>query len=339
MPVTLADVARAVGMSASTVSRALSGTAKVNDATRERIIQIAHEMGYEPNQVARSLTSGRTDLLGLIVPDIANPFFPPIIKAVQARARSRGKTVLISDVDEHTTDELQRARLMRKQVDGLIVVSPRTSEAALAEMAALSPIVFVNREVDQAANVIVDATEGVQDAVEHLSALGHRTICYLNGPRRSWSNSKRQAAVREACATYGLELVEFGPFEAQMQSGYRAAELVRTKGITAVIAYDDLVALGLISRLHELGVGVGPDISVVGIDDSPMAEMSYPALTSIHVPGARAGATAVDLVLDLMDQPQDAPRPTVQLDTRLIIRASTAPALHGRTPETAASPH
>ena len=122
MPVTLADVAQAVGMSASTVSRALSGTAKVNDATREKIVRTAREMGYEPNQVARSLTSGRTDLIGLIVPDIANPFFPPIIKAVQARARARGKTVLISDVDEDMSDELLRSRLMRKQVDGLIVV-------------------------------------------------------------------------------------------------------------------------------------------------------------------------------------------------------------------------
>lgn len=327
MPVTLADVAQAVGMSASTVSRALSGTAKVNDATREKIVRTAREMGYEPNQVARSLTSGRTDLIGLIVPDIANPFFPPIIKAVQARARARGKTVLISDVDEDMSDELLRSRLMRKQVDGLIVVSPRTSEASLAEMGRLAPIVFVNREVDGATNVIVDATEGMQDAVEHLSSLGHRTICYLNGPRRSWSNRQRQAAVRTACEVHGFELVEFGPFEAQMQSGYRAADLVRSKGITAVIAYDDLIALGLMSRLHELGVRVGPDLSVIGIDDSPMAEMSYPALSSIHVPGVRAGATAVDAVLDLLDRPaEEAEHRTIQLDTRLIIRASTAPA-------------
>lgn len=326
MSVTLADVAQAVGMSASTVSRALSGTAKVNDVTRERIIRTAREMGYEPNQVARSLTSGRTDLIGLIVPDIANPFFPPIIKAVQARARARGKTVLISDVDEDMSDELLRARLMRKQVDGLIVVSPRTSESSLTEMAQLAPIVFVNRDVEGAANVIVDATEGMQDAVEHLHALGHRTICYLNGPRRSWSNRQRQTAVRGACEGLGIELVEFGPFEAKTQSGYRAAELVRTRGITAVIAYDDLIALGLMSRLHELGVRVGPELSVIGIDDSPMAEVSYPALSSIHVPGVRAGATAVDMVLDLMDRTQEAPRPTIQLDTRLIIRASTAPA-------------
>ncbi|MBZ2196835.1 LacI family DNA-binding transcriptional regulator [Occultella gossypii] len=326
MSVTLADVARAVGMSASTVSRALSGTEKVNDATREKIRRVAREMGYEPNQVARSLTSGRSDLIGLIVPDIANPFFPPIIKAVQSRASAKGKTVLISDVDEHPADEIQRARVMRKRVDGLIVVSPRTPVESLPELAALQPIVFVNRKVDGAASVIIEASEGIQEAVEHLASLGHKRICYLNGPRRSWSNSQRQAAMRAACAELNLELVEFGPFEPQIQAGVRAADLVHSRDITAVIAYDDMIAMGLMARLTERGMRVGPDISVIGIDDSPMSGMAYPTLTSIHVPGTRAGATAVDLVLDLVDHPEDAPKPVVQLETRLIIRGSTAPA-------------
>jgi DNA-binding LacI/PurR family transcriptional regulator len=306
------------------VSRALSGAAKVNAGTRERIARTAQEMGYEPNQVARSLTSGRTDLIGLIVPDIANPFFPPIIKAVQARARQRGRTVLIADLDEHMTDEVQRARLMRKQVDGLIVVSPRTPDGSLADMAELAPVVFVNREVPGAANVIVDATEGVQDAIEHLASLGHRTICYLGGPRRSWSNTRRRDAVERICAEHELRLVEFGPFEAQIQSGYRAADLVRSRpDVTAVIAYDDLVALGTMARLSELGVRVGHDVSVIGIDDSPMAEMSFPPLTSIHVPGAGAGVAAVDLLLDLVDRGQEAEARTIQLETRLTIRSST----------------
>ncbi|TDE94753.1 LacI family transcriptional regulator [Occultella glacieicola] len=326
MAVTLADVARAVGMSASTVSRALSGTEKVNDATREKIRRVAQEMGYEPNQVARSLTSGRSDLIGLIVPDIANPFFPPIIKAVQSRASTKGKTVLISDVDEHPADEIQRARVMRKRVDGLIVVSPRTPVESLPELAALQPIVFVNRKVDGAASVIIEASEGILEAVEHLASLGHKRICYLNGPRRSWSNSQRQAAMRAACADLNLELVEFGPFEPQIQAGVRAADLVHSRDITAVIAYDDMIAMGLMARLTERGLRVGPDISVIGIDDSPMSGMAYPTLTSIHVPGTRAGATAVDLVLDLVDHPDDAPKPVVQLETRLIIRGSTAPA-------------
>ncbi|WP_420113533.1 LacI family DNA-binding transcriptional regulator [Pseudactinotalea sp.] len=326
MAVTLADVARAVGMSASTVSRALSGTEKVNEATRKRIHQVAREMGYEPNQVARSLTSGRSDILGLIVPDIANPFFPPIIKAVQSRAASRGKTVLIADVDEHPADEIKRARIMRKRVDGLIVVSPRTPAENLSQLVELAPIVFVNREVPGATSVLVDASEGIQEAVEHLASLGHTRIGYLNGPRRSWSNGQRRTAVQAACADLGIELVELGPFEPQIQAGVRAADLVHSKDLTAVIAYDDLIALGLMARMTERGVKVGPDISVIGIDDSPMSGMAYPTLTSIHVPGSRSGMTAVDLVLDLAEHQGDTPPQVVQLETRLIIRGSTAPA-------------
>ena len=325
MAVTLADVARAVGVAASTVSRALSGTEKVNEATRQRIVKAAAEMGYEPNQVARSLTSGRNDLIGLIVPDIANPFFPPIIKAVQSRAASRGKTVLIADVDEHPADEIKRARVMHKRVDGLIVVSPRTPDESLAELVELQPIVFVNREVPGATSVLVDASEGIQEAVEHLASLGHTRIGYLNGPRRSGSNSQRRTAVRRACEELGVELVELGPFEPQIQAGVLAADLVHSKDLTAVIAYDDLIALGLMARMTERGVKVGPDISVIGIDDSPMSGMAYPTLTSIHVPGSRSGMTAVDLVLDLGEGATSTPK-VVQLETRLIIRGSTAPA-------------
>ncbi|WP_129665683.1 LacI family DNA-binding transcriptional regulator [Phytoactinopolyspora endophytica] len=326
MSVTLADVARATGLSASTVSRALSDPDKVNAKTRERIRKAAREMGYVPNPAARTLTSGSNDVIGLIVPDIANPFFPPIIKAVQARATVKGKTVLIADVDEHPADEIQRAQVMRKRVDGLIVVSPRTPEERLQELMALEPVVFVNRQVPTAASVIIDNADGMREAVEHLAALGHPKICYLNGPRRSWSNSQRQRAVQQACADQGVELVEFGPFEPQIQAGVRAADLVSASKITAVIAYDDMIALGLMARLNERGIRIGPDISVIGIDDSPMSGMAYPTLTSIHVPGSEAGAAAVDMVLELAAGSEAATTRHVQLETRLIVRGSTSPA-------------
>lgn len=328
--VTLVDVAKATGLSASTVSRALSDPDKVNVRTRERVRKVAHQMGYVPNVAARSLMSGRSDLIGLIVPDIANPFFPPIIKAVQARATVKGKTVLIADVDEHAADEIQRAKVMRKRVDGLIVVSPRTPDDRLADLAALHPIVFVNREVPGAASVIIENSDGMREAVEHLTALGHEKIGYLGGPRRSWSNTQRLDAVREAASDVRAELVELGPFEPQIQAGVRAADLVHAAGITAVIAYDDMIALGLMARLNERGIRVGPDISVIGIDDSPMSGMAYPTLTSIHVPGSEAGAAAVDIVLDLADAGDRGggvpPPTTVQLETRLVVRGSTSPA-------------
>jgi DNA-binding LacI/PurR family transcriptional regulator len=326
MPVTLADVAQATGLSASTVSRALSDPDKVNVHTRERVRRAARELGYVPNQTARSLISGHHDILGLIVPDIANPFFPPIIKAIQARAGLKGKTVIITDVDEHPGDEVERAQILRKRVDGLIMVSPRTGDERLAELARLKPIVFVNRRVEGAANVLVDNANGMIEAVEHLAALGHRKLAYLNGPRRSWSNAQRRKAVVAACLAQDIELVEYGPFEPQVQAGVRAADLVHAGDVTAVIAYDDLIALGLMTRLAERGVRVGQDLSVIGIDDSPMSGMAYPTLTSIHVPGTEAGMAAVDLLLDMIANPTDEEPPVVQLETRLVVRGSTTPA-------------
>lgn len=324
MTVTLADVARACRISTSTVSRALSDPDKVKPETRQHVQRIAREMGYAPNSVARALSVGRTDVIGLIVPDIANPFFPPIIKAVQARAGHRDTAVLLADTDENASDELERARVMSRQVDGLILVSPRTRDERLGEFIRGAPVVFVNRRVEGAPSVIVENSDGIDQAVQHLIALGHRSICYLGGPRRSWSNQQRRAAMTAACTKYGADLTEFGPFEPQVQAGARAADLVRTSKTTAVIAYDDLIALGLMARLAEHQLRAGRDFSVIGIDDSPMSGAAYPTLTSIHVPGAEAGSVAVDLLLD-RHVDDDNPAPIIELETRLIIRGSTGP--------------
>ncbi|SDT38857.1 LacI family DNA-binding transcriptional regulator [Microlunatus soli] len=325
MAVTLADVAAAAGLSGSTVSRALSDPDKVNAATREKVVRIAGEMGYVPNHTARSLTIGRTDLIGLLVPDIANPFFPPIIKAVQARASAKGRTVVIADIDERPGDELERARQLRKRTDGLVIASPRTTDARLAELSELAPVVFVNREVPDAASVIIDSGDGMAQAVEHLAALGHRVIGYLNGPRRSWSNEQRRQAIGSTADRLGLTVLEYGPYEPQVQSGVHAADLLLAGEATAVIAYDDLIALGVMARLTERGIRTGTDISVIGVDDSPMSAMAYPTLTTIHVPGAEAGTVAVDSLLGLLDGTIEHPEP-IRLETRLVVRSSTGPA-------------
>lgn len=322
MSVTLADVAKAAGLSGSTVSRALSAPEKVNAQTLDRVRRIAAEMGYIPNHTARSLTSGRTDILGLIVPDIGNPFFPPIIKAVQARAQAKGRTVLIADVDERSSDEPIRAGEMRARVDGLILVSPRSETPVLTQLAELGPAVFVNRVIPDQTCIIIDAGDGMRQAVEHLAALGHRTIAYLNGPRRSWSNQQREKSVTEAAADFGMTVREYGPFEPQVQSGVHAADLILASDVTGVIAYDDLIALGVMARLNERHVSVGRDISIIGVDDSPMSSMAYPTLTTIAVPGMQAGAAAVDSLVRILDSP-DAPAETITLETRLTVRSST----------------
>ncbi|MEE6283206.1 LacI family DNA-binding transcriptional regulator [Georgenia sunbinii] len=331
MNVTLADVARAAGISPSTVSRALSAPDKVNVETAKRIRTIAAEMGYVSTHAPRTSTLPRTDMIGLIVPDIANPFFPPIIKAVQARAGALGRIAVIADVDEHAADEIRRAEALAGRIDGLIIASARSADGPLATLSEKLPLVLVNRQHPQVSNVTIENAVGIFEAVEHLAALGHRTISYLNGPKRSWSNTQRQAAVREACAASEIELIEFGPYEPQIQAGAHAADLVHASRATAVIAYDDLIALGVMARLTERGVHVGPQLSVIGIDDSPMSGMAYPTLTTVHVPGAQAGVQAVDLLLDLIDAhlQGEALAPlqrSAQVETRLLVRGSTAPA-------------
>lgn len=329
MNVTLSDVARAAGISTSTASRALSSPQKVNTETARKIQQIAKRMGYVSNRQPRAKVKGPTGMLGLIVPDIANPFFPPIIKAVQARADMHGRGVVIADIDEYPADEARHARFLAKRVDGLIIASARSTEEKLVAVGRQLPLVLINRECKDVSSVAIETAAGVYEAVEHLAALGHRSISYLNGPRRSWSNAERQNAVREATKDAGLELIEFGPFEPQIQAGTRAADLVYASGATAVIAFDDLIALGVMARLNERGVRVGDDMSLIGIDDTLLSGLSYPSLTTVHVPGERAGAEAVDMLVDLIDDRlqgrEGLPlQRSVQVETQLVVRGSTA---------------
>lgn len=322
MAVTLADIAAELGVSTSTVSRALSNPDLVNSATRNRIQDAARRLGYTGPGVGRPRTPAGRGVIGMMVPDIVNPFFPPIIKAAQSRALSKGRAIVLADLDEHPDDELGLARILRERVDGLILVSPRASDEMLAEYADLAPVVFVNRLVEGMPSVVIDNADGMYEAVEHLAALGHTRIGYLNGPRRSWSNRMRRDAVVAAAEKLNVDLQEFGPFEPEVQSGVRAADLVVSAGVTGVIAYDDMIALGVMVRLAERGLRVGPDVSVMGIDDAPMAGMAYPALTTVHVPGSEAGRIAVDTVLGLIDGETNG-RLVRRLDTRLVIRSST----------------
>lgn len=311
-------------MSVSTASRAFASPGLVNAQTRDRVHKAAAQVGYTPPRAGRSLQAGWTSKFGLIVPDIANPFFPPVIKTIQARARQRGHAVVLADSDEHPADEIELAALMAKEVDGLLIVSPRGPRHQLDEIRRIVPTVFVNRHVPQAPAVLIDTVEGMQRAVQLLHALGHRRVAYLAGPRASWANRQRREAVEGECKRLGLDLAQYGPFEPNLQSGIGAADLVAGSAVTGVIAYDDMIALGVLTRLAERGLQPGRDISVIGVDDSPMAALTHPTLTTVRVPGAQAGTAAVDLLCDVVARP--ASTQVIRLDTALVVRGSTGPA-------------
>ncbi|NJQ14310.1 LacI family DNA-binding transcriptional regulator [Streptomyces bohaiensis] len=324
MAVTIRDVAKAAGVHVSTVSRTFSSPHLVNSATRERVLAAAQRLDYRPNRAASALTTGRTHNLGLIVADIANPFFPPLIKAAQAYAREREYHVFVADTDEDPQAEEELIQTLAKQVDGVVLVAPRLSNLAIERLGMDLPFVVVNRRVKGLSAVLMDIGHGTSEAVEHLAGLGHRRIVLVPGPRASWSSEQMSRAAASAAERLGVELVVTGPNTPTEQGGVAAAAEVLDSGATAAIAYNDLVAIGVIEGLDRRGVDVPGQVSVVGVDDTVTGRLNRPKLTTIAMPTPAAGRTAVDLLLQAVAGGRTAAQAT--LETSLTVRDSTGPA-------------
>ncbi|SKC67506.1 LacI family DNA-binding transcriptional regulator [Krasilnikoviella flava] len=318
--VTLRDVARVAGVSLATASRAMSDAPHVSAANREQVARAAESLGYRPHPAARALTTGSTGTVGLVVPDLANPFFAAVAKGVQARARETGRDVLVADTDEDVAVEPDVITRLGDRVDGLVLCSPRLPADALGPLlaAAGGPVALVNRETPDAPSVSFDIADGVRQALDHLRALGHDVVAYAGGPRTSWSDGERRTALG---ALAGDTVLDLGSFRPTHGGGVQAADLALAAGATAVLCFNDLVALGVLARLHARGVATPADVSVVGFDDVAAASLVTPALTTVAVPLARAGRTAVDL-LGAASAPPDHRR----LPVELVVRSSTAPA-------------
>ncbi|GAA1706184.1 LacI family DNA-binding transcriptional regulator [Nonomuraea sp. AD125B] len=315
MAATIKDVARACGVHVSTVSRTFSAPHLVNPATRSRVLAAADDLGYRPNRAARALTTGRTFNMGLIVADIANPFFPPLIKAAQAQARGRDYHVFVADTDEDPRVEEELIRTFTKQVDGVLLCSPRLSNKMIERLAEDVPFVVVNRRIKGMPAVLMNVAQGAKLALEHLAGLGHRRIALVSGPIGSWTSNEMQGVAAE---TPGLDLVFFGPNQPTEGGGLAVAADVAACGATAVLAYNDLVALGLIEGLATMDIGVPDQISVIGFDDILPGRLNRPKLTTVAMPAVAAGRMAVDLLLQSGGEGA-----TVTLDTALIVREST----------------
>ena len=323
MAATIRDVAKAAGVSQSTVSRALSTPELVNPVTRARVEAAARKLGYQPNRAARGLITGRTGNLGLVVPDLANPFFASVVKGVQAAARLADYSVFIADTDEEAGVELSLLRALSKQVDGTILCSPRVPDDELAGVEADSTVVLMNRRAPGRPSVTVDNADGMRQAVDHLAALGHRRIAFVAGPRTSWSNAERERGLCSSAEAAGVDLVHLGHFPPQFEGGVAGADIAIASGATAVIAYNDLVALGLLSRLGVRGVAVPDEISVVGCDDIAMSAMTHPALTTVSIPKRAAGRAAVAMFLATLADDGNGGPDHRELPTQLIVRATT----------------
>ncbi|PSL00430.1 LacI family transcriptional regulator [Haloactinopolyspora alba] len=321
---TIYSIAQELGISASTVSRAFTRPDLVRESVREQVLQTARRLGYQPNRSARGLATGRTGLVGVLVPDITNPFFPPLVRAIEQQAATHDSDVLLVDSGVNGTAESVLIGRLLSQVDGLILASPRARSATLKQAIAGTPTVVVNRAVQGLPTVVCDNTAALQQAGQHLVDAGHRRVALLCGPASAWAANRRARAVRTWASGADVELVEFGPLEAQFEDGQRAAEDVVASGATAVLAFDDLMACGVLAGLAELGRSVPGELSVVGCDDVLLARTLTPQLTTVTAPIEELGRRAVEVLGKVVD---GEPVANVSLTGTLTLRGTTAPAL------------
>ncbi|WP_297201387.1 LacI family DNA-binding transcriptional regulator [uncultured Pluralibacter sp.] len=318
----ITEVAKAANVSRTTVSRAFNNPELLAKETVQRVLQAAENLGYASNHAARALRTGRFGNIAIIVPDIENPFFPPVIRAAQSRADAAGVCVFLGDADENAAREELLFSKFASQVDGIVLVSSRMSQAQILRCASLCPLVLINRDIKGLPRVLIDSGTGIAAAVRHLAAEGHRHIVYVNGPINSWSNQQRSESAREEAHRCGITIDTLSVPRPTYAAGKHAATLF-PQGPTAAIAFDDLVAQGLMAMLAEQKIKVPAAFSIVGCDDV-LGEYLFPTLTTVSSRTADAGKSAVDLLLNLL---QEGEMRDVRylLDTELILRNSTAP--------------
>ena len=327
---TIRDVADAAGVSVSTVSRVFTQPELFRAETRARVHAAAERLRYVPSRSATALTTGRTGNVGLIVPNLANPLFPEMVKSAQHRLRGHNLAALLGDRDDDADDELRLVHALGKDVDCLILFSSLLHDEQIDLIRQLGPTVFVNRRVDGFHCVLVDALPGMRALVQYLSNLGHTSALYLSGPDNAWAAHDRQQAMVRAGEEAGLQVDVTEPRRPLFESGVAAADqLVHGRLPTVVVCFNDVMALGLTARLLELGVEVPHQVSVVGWGGSALAGHSTPAVTTVAVPFAELGAAAVDELLAARDEQKELagqildPAPVI-LEVSLVTRATTA---------------
>ena len=322
---TLHDVAQEAGVAASTVSRTFTNPQRVNVNTREHVLATAERLGY------RHLSSTRTGPVGtatvaLLVPDITNPAFFGIIRGAERQASAAGYTLILADTEESADLETRHIERLAPAVDGFVLASSRLPDADIRRGSEERLITRFNREVEGVPGVVVDNDDGTRQIVEHLASLDHRSVAYLAGPRASWADARRWRALEAAAERLGLTATRLGPFPPSVAGGGAAADAAVGQGATAVVAFNDLLAIGVLRRFAERGLDVPGDVSVVGYDDIFGADFCSPPLTTLAAPIEDAGRSAVGLLLEMVDRAATGPGRRVVLPSHLRIRGSSGPA-------------
>lgn len=329
MNVTIKEVAKKAGVSTATVSRVFNNAGVVDEETRRRVKEVAHELRYTPNALGRGLSTRRTDAIGLLLPDLHGEFFSEVIRGADQAAQQNRYHLLVSS--SHTTREaLQSAlQVMRGRVDGLIVMSPSIDEHSLKENLPRSlPVVLLNCLVDDDSydSFNIDNYTGAYEMVRHLVQHGHQRVAVIKGTEKNLDAEERlrgyRQALREAGAELHAELEVFGNFSES--SGYDAAQklLMLRAHPTAIFAANDSMALGALSALREMGVAVPQEIALAGFDDVPISRFLSPALSTVHVPITDLGAIAIQKLIHAFTEKNAHVKQQALVPTSLVLRES-----------------
>lgn len=328
--VTIKDVARESGVSIATVSRVVNGTGYVSESTRKKVEDAVARLGYSPNHFARSLSKGSTKIVGAVIPDISNPFFPAIARGIDDVLVSNGYLLVIcnTDNDEGQEEAVVKA-LLEKRVDGLVFVTgSRDPRELVQHVPADVPIATIDREVMglDCDMVTCDSYKGGYEMTRHLIDSGHRKIAFISGPDHLSTSQKRLAGFRAALSDAGMDNsgpVFYGDY--RYETGYSIARdiLASPQGVTAVFAANDLMALGVMRCFLDAGVLIPAQMAVAGYDDIQIASMIRPSLTTVAQPAYRMGAVAAEVLLERLNSGPGHPRKVHVLDPTLIVRDST----------------
>jgi LacI family transcriptional regulator len=326
-------VAGRAGVHAATASRALNPATRglVNAATARRVLAAAAELGYAPNTIARALRTARTSTVGVLVPDLINPIFPPIVRGIEDALGEAAHTALLADTDNDERKEREAvSALQARQVDGLLIASARRVHPLVDELHdAGTPLVLISRVTDRTdvPSVVEEGEEGVAEAFEHLWQLGHRRIAHLAGPDGFSTGRVRAEAFAHAVAAKGGSpddaIVRCERYAIDAGASAMEQLLDGNDRVTAVIAANDLIALGALATLAARDLRCPEDLSLIGFNDMPFLEYMDPPLTTVHVAHYELGFEAARMLLDRIGDPADPVRHR-RLPAHLVVRGSTA---------------
>ena len=332
-PATLRDVATAAGVHPATASRALNPGTRllVSEETARRVSEAASRLGYRPNPVARSLRTRRSHTIGVLIPDLNNPLFPPMIRGIEDRLAEHGYVALIGNTDADLAKEgLVFDQMRARHVDGFVLATAITGSPILAEAAGADvPVVLMNRTSQDFpfSSVSVDNEQGVRAAVAHLVSLGHTRIGHVAGPQDASTGAARLRGFLAAMAAHKLPVADGQVVYASaysVEEGERCGgELLRARGdLTAVLAGNDMLAIGCYGAFDELGLRCPEDISVIGFNDMPFIDRLRPPLSSVRFPHYQLGTEAATLLIERIEA-ADSPVKILFLAPELVARGST----------------